>query len=151
MDKVKMFREYTRELECHLGTLNSNDCCQCGVSETQCFLLVEIGRKPGICVKELAKILNLDKSSVSRGVEDLVQMDYVSREPSKKDRRRVALALTKSGENRFNKIEKDMYVKFKEIYERIDVNNREKVLEALKIYNEACEKVEVNCCDKRNE
>ena len=70
MDQVKLFREYTRELECHLAYLNQSDCCQCGINESQCFLIVEIGREPGICVKELAEKVGLDKSGISRGVEE---------------------------------------------------------------------------------
>ena len=66
MDLVKIFREQTRQLECHLGNINSTDCCCCSVNKTQCFLIVEIGRKPGISVKELAEILRIDKSGVSR-------------------------------------------------------------------------------------
>ena len=42
MDSIQRFREYTRQLECHLGNMNQADCCCCGVSQTQCFLIVEI-------------------------------------------------------------------------------------------------------------
>ena len=73
MDCIMLFREYTRELEYHLAVLNQSDCCQCGINESQCFLVVEIGRNPGICIKELAKNVGLDKSGISRGVEELVQ------------------------------------------------------------------------------
>ena len=59
MDLVKQFREYTRQLECHLDNMNQSDCCCCGVSTAQCFIIVEIGRKPGISVKELAEILRV--------------------------------------------------------------------------------------------
>ena len=142
MDQVKQFREYTRELECHLTVLNQSDCCQCGINESQCFLVVEIGRKPGISVKELAEAVGLDKSGISRGVEELVRKDYVNREPSKADRRCVVLTLTEKGKARFEKIENDMYLKFRNVLSYIEADQREQVLEALKIYNEACRKAE---------
>ena len=142
MDKAKLFREYTRELERNLENMNKSDCCQCSVTTSQCFLVVEIGRHPGICVKELAEILKLDKSAVSRAVEELVQKEYVLRTPSKTDRRSVVLNLTSEGENRFNKIEDDMYKKFKAVFQNIPKDKREQVLEALQLYNEACEKAE---------
>ena len=142
MDQVKQFREYTRELECHLAALNRSDCCQCGINESQCFLIIEIGRKPGISVKQLAEAVGLDKSGISRGVEELVQKDYVNREPSKADRRCVVLTLTEKGQARFEKIENDMYLKFRNVLSNIEADQREQVLEALKIYNEACRKVE---------
>ena len=147
MDKVKMFRERTRELERNLEKMNRSDCCQCSVTTSQCFLVVEIGRNPGICVKELANVLKLDKSAVSRAVEELVQKGFVIREPSKADRRSVVLTLTEEGEARFNKIENDMYEKFKKVFVRIPKDKQEQVLEALQIYNEACEKEEGKCCD----
>ena len=142
MDKIQQFREYTRELECHLDNINQTDCCQCSVSKAECFLIVEIGRKPGISIKELAGILKVDKSGVSRSVEELVKKGFVTREPSKIDRRCVVLKLTKSGNVRFEKIERDMYIEFKKIFSMIEKSDQNKVLEALRIYNEACRKVE---------
>ena len=142
MDKVKQFREYTRELECHLDNINHNDCCTCNVNKSECFLIVEIGRQPGICIKDLAQILKLDKSGVSRSVEELVKKRYILRQPSEKDRRSVVLTLTKSGEERYNKIEADMYTEFKKVFSKIKKSDQDKVLEALRIYNEACRMVE---------
>ena len=142
MNKIQQFREYTRELECHLDNINQTDCCQCSVSKAECFLVVEIGRKPGICIKELAGILKIDKSGVSRSVEELVKKGFVTREPSKTDRRSVVLKLTESGRARFEKIEKDMYIEFKKVFSMIGKSDQDKVLEALRIYNEACRKVE---------
>lgn len=147
MDLVKQLREYTRQLECHLENINSVDCCYCNVNKTQCFLIVEIGRKPGISVKELADILRIDKSSVSRFVEDLVQKGFVERESSAEDRRYVTLNLLPKGQERFEKIERDMYCKFKEVLEQIPKDKQEQVVEALKMYNEACLAVEENSND----
>ena len=154
MNKVKLFREYTRELERNLENMNQSDCCQCNVNTLQCFLVVEIGRQPGICIKDLAQSLKLDKSGISRAIEELVQKGFVLREPSKKDRRCVILTLTKDGETRFNQIENDMDKKFKEVFSYIDKDKQDMVLEALQLYNDACKKAENtcgktegNCCD----
>ena len=119
MDQVKLFRENIRRLEMNLGNINKSDCCCCGISDTQCFILVEIGRKPDISVKELAGILRLDKSGISRMVEELVQKEFVERKPSKEDRRYVVLNLTVKGSERFNQIENNMNIKFKSILDRI--------------------------------
>lgn len=142
MNQAKLLRENTRILECHLGNINKTDSCCCGISEPECFVLVEIGRKPNISVKELAEILRLDKSGVSRTVEELVQKDYVERKPSTEDRRFVVLNLTLKGKERFEKIENDMNRKFKEILDKIPVDKREQVIEALGLYNVACGELE---------
>ena len=142
MNQAKLLRENTRILECHLGNINKTDSCCCGISEPECFVLVEIGRKPNISVKELAEILRLDKSGVSRTVEELVQKDYVERKPSTEDRRFVVLNLTLKGKERFEKIENDMNRNFKEILDKIPVDKREQVIEALELYNVACFELE---------
>ncbi len=79
---------------------------------------------------------------MSRSVEELVKKGFVTREPSKTDRRSVVLKLTESGNDRFTKIEKDMYIEYKKVFSMIKKSDQDKVLEALRIYNEACRKVE---------
>ena len=79
---------------------------------------------------------------MSRSVEELVKKGFATREPSKTDRRSVVLKLTESGNDRFKKIEKDMYIEYKKVFSMIKKSDQDKVLEALRIYNEACRKVE---------
>lgn len=142
MDLTKQFREYSRQLNCHFDNINNADCCCGEINKSQCFMIVEIGRKPDLSVKELAEIMRVDKSGISRLVEDLVQKEYVERKPSAIDRRFVTLNLLSKGQERFEKIERDMYDKFKSILEQIPEEKREQVVEALKIYNEACRRTE---------
>lgn len=139
MNQLKSFRENTRRLEMNLGSINRTDCCCCGISDTQCFVLVEIGRRANISIKELAQILRLDKSGISRTVDELVRKEFVVRMPSKEDRRYVVLNLTDKGFEKFNKIENDMDLRFKSILERIPKDKRSQVIEALSLYNEAFE------------
>jgi len=148
MNQAKRLRENTRILEIHLGNINQSDCCCQGISESQCFVLVEIGRKPNISVKELAEILKLDKSGISRTVEELVRKNYVERKPSEEDRRYVVLNLTLDGKESFERIENDMNQKFQKIFDAIPVDKRVQVIEALEIYNQACTEIErIKECD----
>ena len=142
MDLVKQFREYTRQLECYLGNINNAECCCGDINKTQCFLIVEIGRRPDISVKELAEIVRIDKSGVSRLIEDLVKKEYVQRQPAATDRRYVTLNLLSKGQKRFEKIERDMYEKFKKVMEQIPEDKRIQVIESLKLYNDACRMAE---------
>lgn len=137
MNQAKLFREVTRRLEMNLGSINQTDCCCGTINDSQCFVLVEIGRKADISVKELAAILRLDKSSISRTVEELVKKGYVKREASKEDRRYVVLNLTDKGFERFCKIENDMDRRFKAILDNIPKDKRGQVIESLQLYNEA--------------
>lgn len=144
MDLTKQFREYSRLLNCHFSYINNADCCCGEINKSQCFMIVEIGRKPDISVKELAEIMRVDKSGISRFVEDLVQKEYVERRPAATDRRFVTLNLLPKGQTRFQKIEHDMYNRFKSILEQIPENKREQVVESLQLYNEACRITEEN-------
>lgn len=105
-------------------------------------MIVEIGRWPGISVKELAAALHMDKSSVSRSVEELVRKEYVERKSSKEDRRWVTLNLQPKGQEHFEKIERDMNSKFQEILNEIPREKHEQVMEALQLYVDACKRTE---------
>ena len=83
--------------------------------------------------------MKIDKSGISRTVEELVQKGFVERKPSEEDRRYVVLNLTEKGAERFNKIENDMNQKFKGILDRIPKDKRNQVIEALQLYNAALE------------
>ena len=45
-------------------------------------------------------------------------------------------------QTRFEKIENDMYLKFHEVLSNIAEDKQQQVLDALKLYNEACRKAE---------
>ncbi len=68
-----------------------------GLSGAQVFVLQCLGRESPCSVNELADRTATDQSSVSVVVSRLVASGYVRRAPSKLDRRRVELTLTKSG------------------------------------------------------
>lgn len=66
----------------------------------------------------------------------------IKRKPSLEDRRFVTLHLLPKGQERFEKIEHDMYYKFKEVFEKIPEHKREQVIKYLRLYREACLAVE---------
>ncbi|MCR4688268.1 MAG: MarR family transcriptional regulator [Saccharofermentans sp.] len=137
MRQAQILRENTRRLEMNLAGINRKGCCK--VSDTQCFVLTEIGRKPGISIKELSEILRLDKSGISRTVDELVRKGLVIRSQSEEDRRYVTLELTGKGTSQYSSIESDMDQRFKEILARIPKDKRSMVIEALGILSGALE------------
>ncbi len=141
MNQSNQFREYTRLLERKLNMINTDDCSCCEVNALQCHILVEIGRCPGSSLKDIAMIVEVDKSVASRAVEDLVKREMVLRKPSKSDRRWVELELTDKGYERFQKIETDMNQKFQTVLDAIPQDKRDTVIESLKLYIEACDNV----------
>ncbi|TCL66588.1 DNA-binding MarR family transcriptional regulator [Hydrogenispora ethanolica] len=141
---AKIFRELVRRLERKLGLLDELEASCCGISFAQCHAMVEIGRAGSISLNDLADILTLDKSTMSRTINNLVANDLVSREIDPGDRRYVAIQLTESGQKAFQTIERGMAEFFANVYQSIPESKREQVLDSLEILLAAL--AENDCC-----
>lgn len=95
---IKKFRSNLRKFERIIEEQKDTSCCG-GVTVSQCHALMELVELDGLTVNELAEKLNLDKSTVSRIIESLVNSDLVSRENPKENRRIAVIALTRKGKS----------------------------------------------------
>lgn len=95
---VKKFRELLRRFERELFMQNSDSCCN-GVTLAQCHTLLEIESKGKESLTELAKTLGLDKSTISRTVDGLVNIGLVDRTIPLENRRMSTIQLTDAGKN----------------------------------------------------
>ena len=139
----EILRELIRILVRDLGVLEKSDASCCGVSLAQCHAIVEIGRKEKISLVELASLLGLDKSTMSRTINNLVESDLVLRDLDMENRRYVIIQLTEKGCSVFRNIEESMDEYYKSIFNSIPENKRSQVLESLQFLKEA---VESNKC-----
>lgn len=137
LEPSQRLRETTRLLVRNLGFLDRSGAVCCGITLTQCHTIVETGRRKQISVNELSELLDLDKSTVSRTVEQLVNHDLLVRQPDVNDRRYVVLQLTGKGEELFANIEQRAEAYFAEIIDAIPEEKQEQVIESLEIFSEA--------------
>jgi len=144
LDDVKMLRESIRVLERRLGILDEIHNC-CGVTFAQCHALVEIGRAGAIYLNKLADILGLDKSTMSRTINNLVNSGMVFRDIDPEDRRFVTIKLTEKGNESYQKIETNMDEYFTQIYYSVPEEKRGQVVESLQILINAL--LENHCCE----
>ncbi len=93
---IHHFREVIRIFDRELSYQNNASCCN-GISVSQCHTLLEIEKNSEISVSELANRLSLDKSTVSRTVEGLVNISLVDRVIPKENRRLALINLTDNG------------------------------------------------------
>jgi len=93
---IHKFREILRVFDQELFLQNNASCCN-GISLAQCITLLEIEKNSEISVSDLAKNLSLDKSTVSRTVDGLVNINMVNRVIPKENRRLALINLTGSG------------------------------------------------------
>jgi len=144
-------RELIRVLVRNLGILEKSDASCCGVTISQCHAIVEIGRSGEISLNKLAELLVLDKSTMSRTINKLVEDGLVIRELDPEDRRYVKIKLTDKGVEIFKSIEESMDRYYKAIFNSIPEEKKEQVLDSLKLLIEAVNKNK--CCreDCQNE
>jgi len=136
--------ELIRVLVRNLGILEKNDANCCGVTISQCHAIVEIGRSGEVSLSELAELLALDKSTMSRTINNLVEDGLVIRELHPEDRRYVKIKLTDKGMKVFKNIEESMDRYYKAIFNSVPEEKREQVLDSLKLLIEAVNKNK--CC-----
>lgn len=142
--KAKELRELIRGLERKIGLVDKNQVTCCGVTMAQCHALVEIGRAKQITLNELAELLGLDNSTMSRTVNNLVNEGLVIREVHPEDRRYVTIRLTEAGQKIFAGIESSMDLYYQKVLKEIPEGAREEVLNGLNLLLTAIGKVE--CC-----
>lgn len=69
-----------------------------GLKVTQFSMLVNIMRNPGIAVSELAKLLLMDQTTVTRNLRVLEKSGYVSFNPDESDNRIRRIQVTETGQ-----------------------------------------------------
>src|SRR5512136_774154 len=94
---LRTLRKSLRVLEREVELSMASDTGCCGVTLAQCHLLLEVEARGGTGVTELAEILDLDKSTLSRTVDGLCHAGLLSRETDPGNRRCHILSLTEKG------------------------------------------------------
>jgi DNA-binding MarR family transcriptional regulator len=137
-------RELIRVLVRNLGILEKSDASCCGVTITQCHAIVEIGRKVKISLIDLADLLDVDKSTMSRTINNLVDADLVLRDLDAENRRYVIIQLTENGRKVFRNIEDSMEGYYTSIFGSIPKDKRGQVLKSLQLLTDAVRNIK--CC-----
>ncbi len=130
-------REMIRILVRHLGILEKSDLNCCGVTLAQCHAIVEIGRKRKINLNDLADLLGVDKSTMSRTINNLVENGLAVRELDDGDRRFVVIQLTEEGLRFFERTEAGMETYYQRVLARIPEGKQGQVLESMTLLIDA--------------
>jgi DNA-binding MarR family transcriptional regulator len=102
-DGVATFRHNIRALEREVARQLEADTACCGVTLSQCHTLLELSLG-ATSLSGLAKLLDLDLSTLSRTVDSLVRVGFVERTVDPSDRRAVCLGLTDAGRAKVDSI-----------------------------------------------
>lgn len=148
MKDHSILRENLRLLVRKLGLLEETEAKCCQISLAQCHALVEIGRAGSLSLNTLADQLNLDKSTMSRTLNQLVENDFALRESSPNDRRYVEIQLTDKGMTHYLNVEKTGNHYFNKVLENIPSDKQLQVFESIHLLCQALEKTDhpERCC-----
>lgn len=151
--KIRSFRKSLRKFERIVSTLQKDNSCCVGATFAQCHVLLEIEELGETTIVELTASLRLDKSTLSRTIDGLVNTGLVERKPNPADRRFTLLSLTGQGKetcNEFNKTNDDYYER---VFRAIPLEDHKEVIHYFALLVQALEEREQQtveedeCCD----
>ncbi len=130
VSEVRFFRKMLRRFERLLAEQVKESSCCIGVTLAQCHAVLEIEEHGETTIRKLTKSLGLDKSTVSRTIEGLVQGGLVERVPHPADRRVSLLNLTDRGKATGNEINNVNDAYYGRIFQSIPAEKQAEVVES---------------------
>lgn len=126
-----------------LGLLRP-DTTPCGqpVSISEAHAISELRDQGPATQQHLARVLGLQKSTVSRLVDQLEAADLVNRSPNPADRRSVLVGLTDNGVHRADRLAEARRSLFAGLLARLGPEDRRTVIEGLSRLEEAARAIE---------
>lgn len=116
--------------------------CGVNVSVSEAQTLIELARTGGLRQGELVTFLKLEKSTVSRLVQNLAKRGWLSRESHPSDGRAQLLTLTTEGAQQATQVARARRAKFDTLTQALPESQRTAVLSALSTLTEAINEAE---------
>ncbi|TLS52163.1 MarR family transcriptional regulator [Paenibacillus antri] len=113
--------------------------CGFPLSVSQVIALQELEHDK-LTLTEVTERVQLERSSVSRLVDQLVKEGFLNREPNKENRREVLLSLTPRGTNALHKVREQSVSFYRQVLQHISEPDHGKILEAFQLLNDALRK-----------
>jgi len=128
-------RTLSRYLVRQLGMLNSA-CGDLPLPPVQAHALIEL-RHQAMPIKQLAQILNIDKSNASRAITNLVEKGLVQTKSNPKDSRSLLAQLTPQGKKLLHKLDQQQNIIFEQILSQLSAEETEQIENAITTYHKA--------------
>jgi DNA-binding MarR family transcriptional regulator len=141
------FREMLRLLVRSLGLLEKTDVSGGAATITQCHALVEIGRRQAINLVDLAMLLGLSKSTMSRIVQRMQKAGLLLRSTDESNRRYIVIRLTENGTRTYQEIEQSSGSYYQSVFDLIPQEKQSQVLESLSLVTDALKRRGRNCVE----
>ena len=149
LENIRLFRSKLRILERELERQLLSETGCCGVLLSHCHILMELAGRDEISITELAEIVELDKSTLSRTIDGMVKPDMVNRQTDHKDRRKVVITVTQEGKKKINEINQQCDSYYNRLFEQIPLEHHQQVVEVMQLLSSAMIKLKKKskiCC-----
>ena len=143
-NEVETLRALLRTAARRLSAFDKNGSACCGVTSAQCRTILELGERESVSIVELAEELGVDKSTMSRTIDQLVHSKIAGREQDNDNRRYVSICLTREGEGVYRTLSDSMDAYLQAVWSEIPLEKRGVVLEGARELVRAVERVK--CC-----
>lgn len=117
-----------------------------GFTTSQCYTLIELSKQSSLSMNELSARMNLDTSTMTRVVDNLVRDGHVERVRDETDRRFVVVQLTPEGRTAAEKLKTSIEEYYREIIAGLPAGQVDQVLESVRLLLSAFEKANPHCC-----
>ena len=144
--QASQLRRLSRQLIRQLGLLDAA-CGNQPLSPVQAHTMIELGQN-NYSIKQLAELLNIDKSNASRAVSHLVEKGFAKTTANPKDNRSLVAQLTASGKKQLVKLDNQQNQQFNEIMAQLPTAQISQIEQSLSQYNKAVmqSKAQVGYC-----
>lgn len=136
----------TKDLLRKFQMRDRNEISCCGVSVSQCYTLDTLGEHGEMSMVQLARKMFLDKSTMTRVIDGLIEREFVVRRFDEGDRRVIYITLTAAGRKLLEGIRAQQMISLRLILERIPAPARQKLLDGLEIFSHAVQDWLTTCC-----
>ncbi len=125
-DLVYEFRSSLRQLD-RVVNFQSKSCLD-EITTAQCHVLLQIESEHRTTSNELSRLLNLDISTISRTVENLLKAKLIVKKQNVNDKRSFVLRLSKKGSKLCDEINAFADEYFSRVIENIPAKDRTQIL-----------------------
>ncbi len=131
------FRKKIRMIEREIMNQIKDDTTCCGITLSQCHVLLELNEINETSIKDMSRILGLDNSTLSRTIDSMVKEDLVNRNIKPEDRRYMTISLTVKGKDKADSINDLCDNYYSELFNCIPEDKRNSVIDCISILAEA--------------
>jgi DNA-binding MarR family transcriptional regulator len=153
---ISEFRTILRKLEREIDIELKGETSCCGVTLSQCHILMELSDHGETSIKTLSESFGLDKSTLSRTIDGMVEAGLIVRKTNKNDRRFYDLSLTETGAEKAGYINDQCNIYYKELLKNIPAKKHPMIMESVMLLATSMKslrsnKKDASCCTVKME